>query len=77
MTIKTTVTDKDKQKESSYPRIMRVVETGILVLFQSHTSGTVVHTTDHRYALPVGHYSTSWNMSFFEPFHGSVTIEQE
>ena len=77
MAIKTTVTDKDEQKASSYPRIMRVIETGIIVLFQSRTSGTVVHTTDHRYALPFGHYASCWNMSSFEPFHGSVTIEQE
>ena len=46
---------------------------GIIVLFHSERCGLVVKNNHD----PIGEYREDWIMDSFEPFHGSVTLEND
>lgn len=44
-----------------------------IVLFNSARAGTVVAGNSPTYR--VGHYSENWDLCYFVPWHGTVTLE--
>ena len=63
------VSDKE-ERENDYPKLM-VDEYGMIVLFAGHKVGMVVETDSRE---DCGHYSESWDMSWFTEFDGSITL---
>ena len=60
--------------DDKYPCLMelRDSETYIVVLFTSERCGTVIYTKTPAYKL--GYYSTTWDLSAFGPFLGSIIL---
>ena len=63
-------------KEKEYPRLKKMNNTEVVILFSDSGHGVVVAACEED-AWTVGEYSSSWDMSRFKPFHGTVTLTQE
>lgn len=63
---------------SSYPRlrVARPDQGGMVVLFTSARTGTVVHLGQSN-AYNLGHYSPEWSLDAFMSFHGAVTLSND
>lgn len=64
----------EKKKERQYPFI-GIGKQGYIVLFISYCEGIVLNNTNSEYRI--GEYSTSWNMDFFTPFTGTITLSND
>lgn len=64
---------EDPSKEIKYPCLMVDAE-GAVVLFHRAGRGVVVSPCD---MTKVGDYSGNWQMCYFKPFHGTVTLSNE
>ncbi len=69
--MKSIVTDKSLEKP--FPKLMKSVETGTIILFEYSGKGTVVgnHSDDNM----VGYISTAWSMGKFIDFDGKILLE--
>lgn len=67
---------KSSEVKIEYPCLMIQnigPSTGSIIFFYKEKSGIVIYSTDNgRY---IGEQSDSWTMTAFEPYFGSVTLE--
>lgn len=56
----------------AYPKLMISEDKNIVVLFYELGRGQVVFSSSPVFSL--GEYSESWRQSFYEDFHGTITI---
>lgn len=59
-------------KEKPYPKLMINKAKDIVVLFSKSGCGQVVYSTS--LAFTVGEYSDGWRDSYYEDFHGTITL---
>lgn len=62
------------QHTKGFPKCMRRISDGALVLFGSKQYGTVIKSDK---LLDIGEYYTNWNMMDFVDFTGIITITQD
>ena len=66
---------------SKFPKLMRTLDNGTIVLFNEPCIGTVIVPPVEGYHRAVlqyeGYYSTTWHMDYFEDFKGKVTLEND
>lgn len=55
---------------NTYPCLMESKHTAAIILFRAHGNGTVLS------GVGLGNKSTSWVMSNFKPYHGSITLTE-
>lgn len=73
--MKTTVKRGDDTQKIDYPCLMMSRVSGNVVLFTSKGKGMCVHKGDSGWN--VGCYTELWDMNAFNPFNGTVTLENE
>ena len=56
----------------NYPRLMKNVPEGRVILFRNRNSGMVVVPDK---SFPVGHFSNSWDENYYGVFNSTVTLE--
>ena len=66
--MKIEVTKTKKESEIKYPYIGETEDNSQIVLFSEHKKGVSLRT---------GEYSSSWNMCFFKPFTGTITLSND
>lgn len=80
MAIKVEVKQGIKQKEISFPILMKDTKSEFVVLFVSEQEGIVVKT-DSKYGWKVGSYSMAWvsckHRSEWIPFEGTISLSNE
>ena len=72
ITVKTVTEDTTVE----YPILMKAKNSQLIVLFGREGEGTIIkcfHYTKENYK--VGEYRTTWQMENFEPFTGTVLLE--
>jgi len=67
-------TIKETDSPPAYPKLRKKKDGTMIVLFNSSTTGMVVHSNDPS-DYPVGYHSTSWFEEKFEDFCGTITLE--
>ena len=72
--MKVTVNEKE-QKEITYPCLMKHQDRGLIVLFISDRAGIRLKS-DGTYDKTVKYLDT-WNVEAFQPFHGTVTLQND
>lgn len=75
--MKTIVVDNKESKEIEYPWL-GVTSDGLVVLFHDKNCGIVVYKpTDYPCPNKLGDYHATWQMVFFEPFTGTLTLSND
>ena len=72
MGIKVTINKKEVPEKSEYP-CLKISRLETLVYFTGPRAGTVLSASSGH----VGEYSADWCESNFEPFNGTVTLEND
>ena len=70
--MKSTVLVTPCNKEIPFPKLMQSRLTKTIILFSKRNEGVVVGKPNNT---PIGYYSTSFEMTNFEDFTGSVCLE--
>lgn len=73
--MKVKVYEKEPIKKIKYPCLMKSGDAKIIVLFCDEQKGTVVSSKDGLYKL--GEYGGDWEMGFFTPFNGTITLQND
>lgn len=69
------VTQSKQRREPVYPCLMETSDSGLIVLFTTGGTGTVVHTgTD---TFKIGHSSLNWAQSSFTKYTGEVVLSND
>lgn len=55
-----------------FPKLMKSIEAGYVVLFSSPEHGIVVYSP--LVSPAIGHNSTHWRMDKFQDFYGTITL---
>ena len=71
--MKVTVNGKE-QKEITYPCLMEYKDSDLIVLFYTKLKGIVLIG---NISYKKGDYSDTWNMRAFQPFHGTITLQND
>lgn len=71
--IKVITSQEKDNKEIDYPCLM--IRNGLIVLMTREGVGAVVREDDDGLSSKLGVYSISWIMSTFEPYKGTITLE--
>lgn len=76
--MKITIAEAKKEEELKFPCLM-VNEDGTIVLASNFKDGLfsafiLVSKTD---CINAGEYHRKWDVTFFKPFHGSITLSNE
>jgi hypothetical protein len=71
--IKVTLGEVKTQKEKPFPKLMKSISTGRIVLMHEKCCGTVIFEQYAYYGL--GHYSKSWAMMDFTDYNEPITIQ--
>ena len=58
-----------------YPCLKCSRSSGVIVLFTSECTGTVVETGNSNFGP--GFHSVGWDSKMFNPYYGEVTLKQE
>lgn len=74
MSIKVTLGQGETKNEKPFPKLM-ISNNRSLVLFACSKIGTVIDSPSGAYS--VGLYLTTWNMSNFTDYEGSITLQNE
>ena len=72
--MKVVVNSKKEEVEIEYPCLMEGTGSGVIVLFESKEIGVALNDV---YGYSIGHHSSSWCMSSFTPFEGSITLSNK
>lgn len=70
--MKSVVTSKGVDR--SYPCLMKLKVSWLIVLFNNEKCGVVVSPDENT---QTGDYSEHWKINVFEPFHGSITLSND
>lgn len=65
------IVDKEIEKKSEYPCLMKSINNGYVVLFTGHSNGIVVFSS---FNYPIGHKSSCWDMTCFTFFNGTIEL---
>lgn len=68
------VVNEIEKKETDFPKLMKA-DSGDVVFFDTLESGVLVSSI--RMGEDIGYYSTCWDMSEFQDFHGTVTLSND
>ena len=60
-----------------FPLLMISKESGNIVLFTKTNWGTILLATKQETDHQLGYHSTCWNMDYFEPFMGEITLTND
>ena len=72
MAVKSLVVETVKRNEINYPCLMKCKHSEVIVLFTE--KGQAVAVCDGS-NTSLGYYSTEWDMLYYAPFNGKVTLE--
>lgn len=77
--MKSTVTPRDEKSAITYPCLMKWKGGDMIVLFINKSEGSVIYnrgpiTSSSRM---LGEHDDGFSMNQFEPFHGTVTMEND
>lgn len=69
----------EKKQEIQYPCLMKWKDGDMIVLFRKEHSGVVVHRDGPIYSSSrvIGEYDEDFDMNQFEPFFGSLMMEND
>ena len=73
-----TTSPHSDQKEIEYPWLGISKLDGSIVLFSEHGIGTVIkseYSTVNSFSPYIGYHGVTWDMSHFEGFNGTITLE--
>ena len=73
MKITSVANGDSKPNGPEYPKLMKSVINGLIVLFHGPSKGMVV-ANGKTSQSKVGDYSEVWGMQYFEPYYGTVSI---
>ena len=69
---------RDSAVESyPYPKLMITEDKRIVVLFDNHGEGTVLHSSNPEDGWNIGEYNDVWDMSKFVNFNGEILLSNE
>lgn len=68
------VTLQEKPVKTKYPYLGIFTRDNVIVFFTEPDVGVCVYAGANPRNF-VGEYKTTWNMSVFEPYNGTVTLE--
>jgi hypothetical protein len=68
---------KKQEHNSEFPKLMIGDKTGIIVLFNWHSRGTVINTGDGTTCVEIGEHYTEWKMETFKDYEGSVILNNK
>mgnify|MGYP000892709262 CR=1 FL=1 len=71
--MKVEVNQKSVEPKSEYP-CLKVRESGLIVLFTSSKTGTVIQSDNYH---QLGEYGIDWIESKFTPFTGTITLSND
>jgi hypothetical protein len=69
------ITTQPKPKQCYIYPWLGINEHNCIVLFYADSIGTVLRSAGEDSPLGVGYHSALWNMDNFQPFNGTVTLE--
>ena len=73
--MKVTVEPQEKAKDIKYPCLMQG-STYNIVLFSEDGKGVLLQRGTFNNDLKIGE-ETSWDMNFFKPYNGKITLEND
>jgi hypothetical protein len=69
-------TEQTNEKQPEFPKLMKSVNSGVIVLFSDKQCGTVLTLSEKVVSdYPVGKYATDFIMTMFEDYNESVIIK--
>ncbi|MFO0454313.1 MAG: hypothetical protein ACK52I_37645 [Pseudomonadota bacterium] len=68
---------RKQEHNSEFPKLMIGNETGIIVLFNWPSRGTIINIGNGTTGLELGDYFTEWKMETFKDFHGTVILNNQ
>lgn len=70
------LTEMKEKKYTPYVQFPKLMENDFnVVLFKEERKGVVVHRKNSRSAVALGSYISSWDMSKFKDYEGSLTLQ--
>lgn len=74
--MKIEVNEKETNKEIKYPCLMTVEDTKMIVLFNKEREGTLL-VAGSGSMVSIGEHYRLWNMNYFTPFNGTITLQND
>ena len=74
--MKITVNEEKKESEIKYPCLMKNSNTDSIALFSAPKTGILIKLGARYTSSYIGEYSSEWS-SYFKPFNGSITLEND
>ena len=68
---------KEALKNDKFPLLMISRESGNVVLFTKNGYGTILMATTKEKEHQLGYFSNCWNMDYFRPFNGEITLTND
>jgi hypothetical protein len=68
---------RKQEHHSEFPKLMIGNETGIIVLFNCYSRGTIINIGNGTTGLELGDYFTEWKMETFKDYDGSVILNNK
>ena len=75
--MKAVINEKETPVKSKYPIIMKAKLTGSIGLFLSNTSMVFIYASDRSSSSSAGDYCSVVDISYWEPFTGSITLSND
>jgi hypothetical protein len=70
--MKIEIQPEQKVEEIKYPCLMIAYDGDIVIMLQ-YKEGVIIKGIDHE----IGYYATTWDMRYFKPFKGKITLEND
>ena len=71
--MKVEVKTQNKSKSLPFPKLMKLNDSDLIVLFTGKNKGIVINSIDN---FRIGTYAEDWIIDSFTDFKGSITITQ-
>lgn len=75
--MKAVINEKETPVKSKYPIIMKAKLTGSIGLFLSNTSMVFIYASDRSSPSSAGDYCSDVDISYWEPFTGTITLSND
>ena len=75
MSVKVTTQRETGKMEKPFPKLMKVEENGLTVLFNTESHGTVICSGSTTYKI--GYYLNIWNMDIFTDYNHAITLQND
>ena len=70
--ITSTIKESKEVAVKEFPKLMKSLNSGLIVLFRKNQSGTVIVSNS---LYEVGHVSSIWSIGAFEDFNDKLTLK--